>query len=47
MTGPVAASHVFTLDPKRDYPTLVRGEGVYLSWWHAGCPIGYRARFRH
>lgn len=30
MTHPGEHSHLFTLDPTRDYPRLVRGEGVYV-----------------
>src|SRR5512136_164234 len=30
MTDTIERSRVFTLDPTRQYPTLVRGEGVYV-----------------
>jgi len=30
MTDTIEPSHVFTLDPTREYPRLVRGEGVYV-----------------
>jgi len=30
MKHPDEYSHLFTLDPTRNYPRLVRGEGVYV-----------------